>query len=212
MDHSGKIKELISTLQEIYPEPRLALEFQNPFQLLVAVILSAQCTDERVNRVTEKLFERVKTPEDILKIPQDELEEMIKPTGYYKQKAKNLKSCCEKLISEYGGKIPQDIEEFTKLPGVGRKTAAMVLGNAFGFNKGIAVDTHVKRVSQRLGITSSKTPEKIEKDLMEIIPTNLWTWFSNALILHGRHICKARKPECNRCKLTELCSYFNQDY
>ncbi len=212
MDHSGKIKELISTLQEIYPEPRLALEFQNPFQLLVAVILSAQCTDERVNRVTEKLFERVKTPEDILKIPQNELEEMIKPTGYYKQKAKNLKSCCEKLISEYGGKIPQDIEEFTKLPGVGRKTAAMVLGNAFGFNKGIAVDTHVKRVSQRLGITSSKTPEKIEKDLMEIIPTNLWTWFSNALILHGRHICKARKPECNRCKLTELCSYFNQDY
>ncbi len=211
MDHSGKINELISILQQIYPEPKLALKFQNPFQLLVAVILSAQCTDERVNKVTEKLFEKIRTPEDILKIPQDELEEMIKSTGYYKQKAKSLKSCCEKLVSEYDGEIPQSIDEFTKLPGVGRKTAAMVLGNAFGLNEGIAVDTHVKRVSQRLGITSSKTPEKIEKDLMNIIPDNLWTWFSNALILHGRHICKAKKPRCDECKLAKLCSYFNQN-
>ena len=208
MKPDEKIYKIIEKLKEVYPEPKLALHYLNPFQLLVAVILSAQCTDERVNQVTRELFRKVKNPQDLINIPLEELEELIKPTGYYRQKAKNLKACCERLAEEYGNAIPKSIEHLTKLPGVGRKTAAMVLGNAFGINEGIAVDTHVKRLSQRLGLSTSKTPEKIEKELMQMVPQDLWTWLSNAMILHGRHICRARNPRCSQCPLTDYCDYF----
>ncbi len=208
MKPDEKVSKIIEKLKGVYPEPKLALHYSNPFQLLVAVILSAQCTDERVNQVTRELFRKVKNPQDLINIPLEELEELIKPTGYYRQKAKNLKACCERLAEEYGNAIPKSIEHLTKLPGVGRKTAAMVLGNAFGVNEGIAVDTHVKRLSQRLGLSTSKTPEKIEKELMQMVPQDLWTWLSNAMILHGRHICRARNPRCSQCPLTDYCDYF----
>lgn len=208
MKPDEKVSKIIEKLKGVYPEPKLALHYSNPFQLLVAVILSAQCTDERVNQVTRELFRKVKNPQDLINIPLEELEELIKPTGYYRQKAKNLKACCERLAEEYGNAIPKSIEHLTKLPGVGRKTAAMVLGNAFGINEGIAVDTHVKRLSQRLGLSTSKTPEKIEKELMQMVPQDLWTWLSNAMILHGRHICRARNPRCSQCPLTDYCDYF----
>lgn len=206
-----KYRAVIKALNVKYPEPKLALQFTNPFDLLVAVILSAQCSDERVNAVTKELFRKVKTPQDILKMPINELEMIIRPTGYYRQKAKNLKACCESLVKVHNGHVPADIEALTALPGVGRKTAAMVLGNAFGINQGIAVDTHVKRVVQRIGLSSQNTPEKIERELMKHIQQELWTWFSNAMILHGRNICKARRPECSSCCITEVCSYRNSE-
>lgn len=205
---SEKVSGIIEKLRQHYPDPKLELEYSNPFELLIAVILSAQCTDDRVNKVTKALFRKFGKPGDFLKLSDQELEELIRPTGYYRQKAKNIKACCEKLVAEYGGEVPASIDDLVRLPGVGRKTAAMVIGNAFGINEGIAVDTHVKRVVQRLGLTESKTPEKIERDLMEIIQREHWTWFSNAVILHGRYVCTARNPKCEGCCLSDLCDYF----
>ncbi len=202
-----KISNIIEGLRKTYGNAPLELNFSTPLELLVAVILSAQCKDERVNEVTKELFKHFKTPKDLLAIPQEKLEEIIRPTGYYRQKAKTILKCCEYLETHFGGLVPQNIEDLTKLPGVGRKTAAMVLGNAYHINEGIAVDRHVQRVSNRLGLSKETKPEKIEADLMKLIPRHLWTWFSNAMILHGRRICKAQKPLCNKCPLENWCDF-----
>ncbi|HFE64216.1 MAG TPA: endonuclease III [Caldithrix sp.] len=205
MEVQQKIQIVQEKLFHLFPEAPLALKFSNGFELLIAVILSAQCTDERVNQVTEKLFQKYHEPEDFLKVPKEELEQDIRPTGFYRQKAKSLRACCQTLIEEFGGKIPQDIDKMTRIPGVGRKTAAMVLGNAYGINQGIAVDTHVKRVVERLGLSDKKNVDKIEQDLMQLVPQEKWSWFSNAMILFGRHICQARKPRCPECPFQEWC-------
>ncbi len=205
MEVQQKIQIVQEKLFHLFPEAPLALKFSNGFELLIAVILSAQCTDERVNQVTEKLFQKYHEPEDFLKVPKEELEQDIRPTGFYRQKAKSLRACCQTLIEEFGGKIPQDIDKMTRIPGVGRKTAAMVLGNAYGINQGIAVDTHVKRVVERLGLSDKKNVDKIEQDLMQLVPQEKWSWFSNAIILFGRHICQARKPRCPECPFQEWC-------
>ncbi|SMC16631.1 DNA-(apurinic or apyrimidinic site) lyase /endonuclease III [Desulfacinum hydrothermale DSM 13146] len=210
MRDSAAADKRVEALRRLYPEASLELVFDNPFQLLISVILSAQCTDARVNQVTRVLFSRCPTPQDILALSQEELEEMVRPTGFFRNKAKAVRACCQELVDRYGGRVPGTLEEFVRLPGVGRKTAAMVLGNALGVHEGIAVDTHVKRVSQRLGLSSAKTPEKIEADLMQLLPREDWTWFSNALILHGRRVCKARKPDCQACGLAPWCPYPDQ--
>ena len=206
-ERKERMDKIIQALKQKYPHAPLALRFSNPLELLVAVILSAQCTDERVNQVTQTLFQKYRTPQDYVNAPQEELENAIRPTGYYRNKAKALKACCQKLIEEFGGEVPRDIQEMIKLPGVGRKTAAMVLGNALGLNQGIAVDTHVRRVVERLQLSDKKTPEKIEQDLMQLVPRDEWTWFSNALILHGRQTCTARNPQCSTCVLEPYCPY-----
>lgn len=207
MTTDQKIKSLISELSKMYPEPKLALNFSNGFELLVAVILSAQCTDDRVNKVTTDLFKKYSAPGDYVKASDEDLQEDIRSTGFYKNKARALKACCQKLSDEFQDKIPQHIDELTTLPGVGRKTAAMVLGNAYGINEGIAVDTHVKRVIQRLEISKENNVDKMEKELMELIPREKWTWASNAAILFGRNICQSRKPKCPECPLRQWCPY-----
>ena len=196
---------IIPELKKLYPQAPLALEYKNGFQLLVAVILSAQCTDERVNKVTKDLFKKYKSPKDFIDADEEELQNDIRPTGFYRNKAKSLKTCCEKLVEQFGGEIPKNIDKLTKLPGVGRKTAAMVLGNAFKINEGIAVDTHIKRVVERLDLSEEKSVDKIEKDLMDTVPPEKWTYFSNATILFGRNICQAKKPKCNECPFNNWC-------
>jgi len=206
MDREKKIAITIQELEKLYPRAPLALRYRNAFELLVAVILSAQCTDERVNKVTETLFQKYRTPQDFLAVPIEELEQDIRPTGFYRNKARALRNCCSKLVEEFGGEVPRDITQLTRLPGVGRKTAAMVIGNAYGLNQGIAVDTHVRRVVQRLELTrETKNVDKIEQELMTLVPQEKWTWFSNAMILFGRHICQARKPRCGDCPFREWC-------
>ncbi len=205
MNKISKIKEVNKALRNLFPNASLELKFSTGFELLIAVILSAQCTDERVNAVTNHLFQKYRTPQDYLDVSIQELEQEIKPTGFYRNKAKALKACCQKLIDEFKGVLPQEIEHFVKLPGVGRKTAAMVLGNAFGINQGIAVDTHVARVTIRLALTGHQKPDKIEQKLMAVIPRIDWTQFSNAMILFGRRVCQARKPKCPECPFLEWC-------
>lgn len=206
-DIKERVESIIGALQKNYPEALLELKFSNPFELLVAVILSAQCKDERVNQVTEELFKHVKSPEDLIDMPIDRLEELIRPTGFFRQKAKTLKNCATILQKDFGGIVPQNIEALTKLPGVGRKTAAMVLGNAYRIEEGIAVDRHVQRVINRIGICKSDNPEVIERELMNLTPRSLWTWFSNAVILHGRRVCTAKNPKCDACDLRSWCDY-----
>ncbi len=205
-----QVEEIIATLRGMYPEAPLELHFTHAFELLIAVILSAQCKDERVNMVTARLFTACRTPEDILRMSESQLEEMIRPTGYYRQKAKTLRRCAEVLRNRFGGTVPRTIEELIEIPGVGRKTAAMVLGNAYGIEEGIAVDRHVERVVRRLGISTATTPEKIERELMALVPRNLWTWLSNAMILHGRRRCTAQKPRCPDCALRQLCTFWRE--
>ncbi len=210
MEDQDRARELLRHLEQLYPDASTALTFSNPFELLIAVILSAQCTDERVNQVTQTLFQRCPTPEALASEPLESLEQIIRPTGYYRNKAKAIRACAEQLVHKHAGQVPRTMEALVKLPGVGRKTAAMVLGNAYGIHEGIAVDTHVLRVSQRLGIVADRTPEAVEKRLMDLVPRERWTWFSNAMILHGRQICQARKPSCSRCRLAHLCDYARQ--
>lgn len=210
MESGTRIQDILRLLEHQYPHVSLALNFRSPYELLVAVILSAQCTDERVNQVTRTLFERCPTPQALAAEPLESLEEMVRPTGYYRNKAKAIRACAQELVQKHGGEVPRTMEALVSLPGVGRKTAAMVLGNAHGIQEGIAVDTHVLRVSQRLGIVAEKTPEAVERRLMALVPREKWTWFSNALILHGRTICTARKPSCRRCPLTDHCDYARQ--
>ncbi|HAV39502.1 MAG: endonuclease III [Aquificota bacterium] len=199
-----KIQEIISRLEKVFPD-KLELNFSNPLELLVAVILAAQATDKKVNEVTESLFKKYKSCEDYLKVPLEELEKDISSINYYKNKAKYIKSACQKIMEEFGGKVPDTMEDLVKLPGIGRKSANIILYNAFGKNEGIAVDTHVARVSQRLGLTKESKPEKIERDLMEQVPRELWGKFSNLLILLGRYICTAQKPKHFECPLYDLC-------
>lgn len=189
-----------------YPKPRLALRFHNPLQLLIATILSAQCTDARVNEVTEDLFTRYKTAGDYARLRPGTLEKQIRSTGFYKNKAKAIINCCKALDQRHGGRVPESLEELVALPGVGRKTANMVLGNAFGI-PAVAVDTHVLRVSNRLGLVATKNAAGAEQALMEQLPRRRWTAFANALILHGRETCTARGPHCCRCALYPLCEW-----
>ncbi len=199
-----KADKIYLILEKRYPQAKTSLNHKNAFQLLIATILSAQCTDERVNQVTKVLFEKYKTPYDFVNEDVQVIEELIKPTGFFRNKAKNIKKCCEELIKRYDGKVPSDIEKLTKLPGVGRKTANVVLGDVFGI-PGIVVDTHVKRISYRLGLTKNKDPLKIEKDLEKIIPKERWIKWGHLLIYFGREICKARKPLCEKCPIEYLC-------
>lgn len=197
---------LLKAFKKIYPRPVCALEHQNPLQLVVATILSAQCTDERVNKVTPALFKRYKTARDFASSNPTELEELVRSTGFYRNKSKSIRGMAQKLVEKYDGQVPQTMEALLELPGVARKTANVVLGTAFGLSAGVVVDTHVMRLSGRLGLSKEKTPEKIERDLMKIVPRNLWIWVSHALITHGRRICRARNPQCSVCPVKKLCA------
>lgn len=201
----ARLKKIIAALDRAYPEAHCELHHANPLQLLIATILSAQCTDKRVNIVTKELFKKYRSAADYANASLTELEEAIKTTGFFRNKAKNIQACCRKLVERYGGQVPRTMEELTHLDGVGRKTANVVLGNAFGINVGVVVDTHVTRLSQRLGLTKQKDPEKIESELMLLVPQRQWTLFSHWLIWHGRRRCDARKPDCEHCEIKTLC-------
>jgi len=203
--------EVIRRLEGEYPDARIALDYSNSLELLVAVILSAQCTDEMVNRVTPALFARYRTAEDYAGAGKEQLEREIKPTGFFRSKAKNIIGAAIKMVADYEGTVPQTMAELTTLPGVGRKTANIVLYNAFGIVEGIAVDTHVKRLSGRIGFTRNSDPDKIEEDLMEQIPRAIWGHFSYLLIEHGRAVCIARKPKCGTCLLNDICRWASKD-
>lgn len=197
--------KIISLLKHEYPDARIALRYSNPLELLISTVLSAQCTDERVNEVTKHLFQKYRTPEDYRNISREELERDIYSTGFYKNKAKNIQRLSEILVEQFGGKVPDTMEELLTFPGVARKTANIVLSSAFGKNVGIAVDTHVKRVSARLGLTKNTNPDNIERDLMNVVPKPDWGIITILLIKHGRRVCTARKPHCHDCVLNELC-------
>lgn len=200
-------KKITARLFKQHPRPRLALRYSSPLELLVATILSAQCTDARVNEVTPDLFKQYRTARHYANANPKTFEAEIKPTGFYRNKARMIINCCKKLVADFGGKVPDTLEELITLPGVGRKTANMVLGNAFGKQEGIAVDTHVLRVSNRLGLANSDDPQEVERALMKHIPKNRWTAFSNAMILHGREICTAHRPRCGQCLLFGECEW-----
>lgn len=196
----------MAILRKEYPDVKgTALNYGNALELLIATILSAQCTDKRVNEVTKILFKKYKTPKDYAESDLEELQDIVKPTGFYRRKAKFIKEATEKLVEDFDSEIPPSIEEMTKLPGVARKTANIVLSNAFGINEGIAVDTHVMRVSKRLGFTKQKNRDKIEKDLMNLFPKEQWFEVTNLLIAHGRNVCSARHPKCEECVTNQLC-------
>ncbi len=197
--------EVCRALARTYPDAHCELDYANPLELLVATILSAQCTDVRVNIVTRELFRRCRTAQDYADISQEELERLIQSTGFFRNKAKNIRSCCADLVARHGGEVPRDLDALTALAGVGRKTANVVLGNAFDMNEGVVVDTHVQRLSRRLGLTRENTPEKIEQDLMKLIPRGDWAILSHWLIWHGRRRCPARKPDCAHCEIANLC-------
>lgn len=197
--------EIIRILSETYPDAKVALNFSTPLEMLVATILSAQCTDERVNQVTKTLFQKYRTPEDYLRVPESELAADIKPTGFFNQKTRAIRGACERIVEVYGGKVPDTMEDLLTLPGVARKTANIVLGNAFGKVEGIAVDTHVRRLAERLGFSTQKDPDKIERDLMRLVPRETWFPFTYVLIDHGRGICTARNPKCEICPVNHLC-------
>ncbi|MEX0743415.1 MAG: endonuclease III [Actinomycetota bacterium] len=197
--------EIIRILSETYPDAKVALRFSNPLEMLVATILSAQCTDEKVNEVTETLFAKYRTCEDYLRVPEDELKRDIKPTGFFNQKATSIREACRRIVEVYDGEVPDTMEDLNTLRGVARKTANIVLGNAYGKVVGIAVDTHVKRVGNRLGFTQQSDPDKIEQDLMRLIPKERWFDFTYVLIDHGRKVCVARRPKCEICPVNHLC-------
>jgi endonuclease III len=199
------VEETIARLKSAYPDARTALDWTNPLELLVATILSAQTTDVRVNLVTPNLFAKYPTAADYAGADPAELEEDIRQTGFFRNKAKSLRGMARALVEDHGGKVPRTMRELVALPGVGRKTANVVLGNAFSIDEGVVVDTHVRRLSNRLGFTAHDDPEKIEQDLMQTVPREDWTVFSHLLILHGRAVCKARKPDCEECTLNDLC-------
>jgi endonuclease-3 len=192
-------------LAELYPEAHCALNFSNPLELLIATILSAQCTDERVNIVTRDLFRKYRTAQDFADAPLADIEKLIHSAGFYRNKAKNIKACCQGLVDNHGGEVPQDLAALVVLAGVGRKTANVVLGTAFGIPSGVVVDTHVTRLTNRLGLTKQTDAVKIEQDLIRLLPPEEWIDFSHRLIWHGRRICMARKPVCPECKLADIC-------
>ena len=205
---SKRANDILNKLKKEYPSAKIALNFNSPFQLLISTILSAQCTDERVNIVTKIRFKKYKTPRDFVKISIRELENEIFSTGFYRQKARSIKNCCKVLIEKFDGKIPSDFDELISLPGVGRKTASVVLGNAFGI-PAIAVDTHVKRLSNLMGFIESDNTDKIENRLKELFPEKEWIYLGHYLMNHGRKICIARRPKCLNCIVGNLCPSFN---
>ena len=204
-----RIKEILKLLKKDYPNPTVALNFSNPLEMLIATILSAQATDVKVNEVTQYLFKKYKTARDYAEVDRTQLENDIRPTGFYHNKAKYLQEACKLIVEKFDGKVPDTMEGLISLPGVARKTANIVISNAFGKIEGIAVDTHVKRLSQRLGLTKNKNPDKIEQDLMAIIPKKDWFQFTYMIIDHGRKICHAKKPEHDKCVVRELCPSAN---
>ncbi|NME36389.1 MULTISPECIES: endonuclease III [Fusobacterium] len=208
MNRKEKVKFVLKKLEEKFGKPKCALNYRTPFELLVSVILSAQCTDKRVNIVTEEMFKRYNTPEDFANLELEEIEELIKSTGFYRNKAKNIKKASQQLIEKYDGNLPKEMDKLLELGGVGRKTANVVRGEVWGLADGITVDTHVKRITNLLGLTKEKTPEKIEQDLMKIVPKKSWIDFSHYIILQGRDKCIARHPKCQECEITEACDYY----
>jgi endonuclease-3 len=197
--------EILAILKEIYPDATCSLHYKTPLQLLVATILSAQCTDERVNKVTPALFARFPDAESLAAADLEELENLIRSTGFYRNKAKNIRAACHQIVEEFGGEVPRQMAQLLTLPGVARKTANVVLSHGFGLIEGVTVDTHVKRLSQRLGLTEYNDPIRIERDLMDLLPQPDWENFSIRLIYHGRAVCKARQPDCGACQLADLC-------
>ena len=200
--------DILNILKQTYPDAKCSLDFTTPFEMLIAVILSAQCTDERVNKTTPSIFTKYSTPEDFVKMPLSILEELIHPCGFYKNKAKNIKLSSQKIIDDFNGKVPETMEDLLSLPGVGRKTANVVMFEAFNKPQGIAVDTHAKRISNRIGFSQEKTPEKIEKDLLELFPYEYLKDVNHLLIYHGRAICKARSPKCDECPIQKYCNFY----
>jgi endonuclease-3 len=200
-----RVAELVRIFPEVYPGAHCELDFKNPLQLLIATILSAQCTDKRVNMVTPSLFAKYKTAAEFARAPQADLERAIQPTGFFRNKTKSIQGATKAIAEKYDGKVPKTMEQLRELPGVGRKTANVVLGNAFGVDEGIVVDTHVIRLSQRLGLTKQSDPEKIEQELMKLVSREHWTNWSHWLIWHGRRRCFARKPDCHHCEVFRLC-------
>ena len=204
-DRKARTQKIVAGLKKAYPDARCELNFSSPLELLIATILSAQCTDKRVNLVTADLFKKYRSAADYAAAPASELEQAIKSTGFFRNKTKSIKSCCEALVSKHAGEVPSTIHELIELGGVGRKTANVVLGNAFNRNEGVVVDTHVARLSGRLGLTREKEPEKIEQALMKLVPQDEWALFSHLLIWHGRRRCYARSPDCSNCQVLKLC-------
>lgn len=198
------INKIMEVFDETYPEAQCSLDYADALQLLVATQLSAQCTDERVNQVSVPLFKRYRTAKDFAEADINELQELIRSTGFYRNKAKNIIGCCRMLVEKYNGQIPREMDKLLELPGVGRKTANLVLGDAFGI-PGVVVDTHARRLSNRIGLTENEDPEKIEYDLMKVVPKEKWSRFSHQLVLHGRAVCSARKPDCLSCGIREYC-------
>ncbi len=206
MPNGKTIPAIIAGLDGAYPNATCSLAYQTPLQLLIATILSAQCTDARVNKVTPALFKTYPSAQAFAKADLEQLQEAIRSTGFYKNKAKAIKGCCQKIVADHGGEVPTALDEMVQLPGVGRKTANLVLGETRHI-PGIVVDTHVKRLAHRLGLSEETSPDRIEQDLMRLVPKDRWTLFSHQLILHGRQVCTARKPACRRCPLESLCPY-----
>ena len=202
---AARVRKIIAGLKKAYPDAHCELNYSNPLELLIATILSAQCTDKRVNLVTADLFKKYRSAADYAAAPASELEQAIKTTGFFRNKTKSIKAAAQAIAEQYGGRVPRTMEELLTLGGVGRKTANVVLGNAFGVNVGVVVDTHVARLAQRLGLTREKDPEKIEQQLMELVPQDEWTLFSHWLIWHGRRCCNARTPDCHDCEIRALC-------
>lgn len=200
---------ILNILKETYPDAKCSLDFTTPFEMLVAVILSAQCTDERVNKTTPNIFKDYSTPEDFDKLPLEKLEELIHPCGFYKNKAKNIKLTARKILEDFNGKVPETMEELLSLPGVGRKTANVVMLEAFNKPQGIAVDTHAKRLSNRIGFSDQETPEKIEQDLLNLFPYEYLKDINHILIYHGRAICTARSPKCSDCPINSHCRFYS---
>src|ERR1700722_7025515 len=210
MQTKERLQQIIQRLQEVYPDAHCELDFETPLQLLIATILSAQCTDKRVNIVTRDLFQKYPTASELAAVGQEELELAIKTTGFYRNKAKNLRAMAKGLVEKYRGEVPRSMSELTDLAGVGRKTANVVLGNAFSIEEGIVVDTHVARLAKRFNLTTKDEPEKIEADLMRLVPRSQWTIFSHWLIWHGRRRCYARNPDCLNCELGSICPSYGK--
>ncbi|MGH8059747.1 MAG: endonuclease III [Candidatus Entotheonellia bacterium] len=201
----ARLQDLLARLEAAYPDARCSLMYSTPLELLVATILSAQCTDARVNVVTRSLFTKYRTARDYAEAPEGELEEDIRSTGFYRNKARALRACCAALVERHAGEVPAEMGALVELPGIGRKTANVILGNAFNQAEGIVVDTHVRRIAQRLGLTAYDDPEKIEQDLVALVPRRAWIAFGHLLIEHGRKLCQARAPKCPACPLCDLC-------
>lgn len=204
--NKARAAEVFERLNAHYPDAECSLDFTKPLELLVATILAAQCTDERVNIVTKTLFKKYKTAQDYVKAPQEELETYVKSCGFYRNKAKHIKKMCQSLIDQHGGEVPDTMEALVKLDGVGRKTANVILGECFG-GQGIIVDTHCGRINRRLGFTKNEDPVKVEKDLMKVVPREHWTQYSHCMVFHGRAICQSRAPKCSECPVEDLCPF-----